>query len=809
MAEKCDEYQLYEVKPAEHFHDAHLLGNGSLGASVFGGVPYEEVLINHDTLWSGQERKKVNPDTKTYFSQAREMAMTGQIKEANRLINDRMLGLWTESYLPLGSLRITYGLTSDLRSFPQRRRLLSEEQSFKNYKRILSVSTAVEHICYTVGSTTYTREYFVSKPDNLLAIRLTAEGGTLDVALALDSLLRHEQLVRPHSVVIKGRAPDRVESYVPHYEPRIVYRRDDASAAVRFACAAKVAACDGQVDCDDFRLYITGATEAIILLTARTDYAGYQKPRHGDADRLAVQCEVDLEKSEHDYQTLLDRHLQDYHRLYNRLSVGLGQTITGSLPTSERLKRADSVDDPTLGALVLQYARYLLIAFSRPGTQAGNLQGIWNPSVTPSWASNYTTNINVQMNYWAAESLGLSECHQPLMELIDDLARSGQAAARDLYGMNGWVTHHNTDIWRMAAVSGEDAAWAWWPFGGIWLCSHLWQHYEYTGDRIFLRDTVYPVLQGAVAFLLDFVVKGEDGYYYTAPSTSPENKFFWRPGLDSGALSQITSENRFDSGRDDVCTVCRASTMDIALIREIFSNLEKTAALLDGENPLAVPMKDVLEHLPPFQTGRHGQLQEWDQDFEECTPGMGHVSHLYTVYPSNVISQDNPELFRAAQVALARRHQHGGGFSHWPGAWALCLHARFGDQVQCGALQRSLPIGLGANMLTADSYQIDAVMGWAAGIKEMLVQTDNHNIRLLPALPLSWRNGFINGLRTPGGLALDLEWADGTLVKTVLKAERPWAGHVAWGDIQIAIELDGGTVYELDVCRFREPKQKY
>ncbi|MDR2135061.1 MAG: hypothetical protein LBO76_00425, partial [Treponema sp.] len=351
--------------------------------------------------------------------------------------------------------------------------------------------------------------------------------GKLDFSLCLDSPLRHEQHIGPGKALVTGRAPDRVESYEPHFEPRVVYRPDLESDSLRFACAAVVAGHDGLISCDEMRTYVRGASEAVILVSAATNYEGYLKKRNRDTRPIADRCAAIIEKAAaRAYRALLDDHIKDYRSLYGRVGIDLGREITGALPTSRRLDRYKYIEDISLQALVLQYARYLLISFSRPGTQAGNLQGIWNPFPAPMWASNYTTNINVQMNYWCAEALGLGDCHLPLIDLVKECARSGQAAAKALYGAGGWVTHHNTDLWRMTALAGENSSWAWWPFGGLWLCNHLWQHYEYTLDRDYLGE-ILPVLRGAAEFVADYVVKGEDGYYYTPPSTSPENKFFF------------------------------------------------------------------------------------------------------------------------------------------------------------------------------------------------------------------------------------------------------------------------------------------
>jgi alpha-L-fucosidase 2 len=596
-------FRLYENKPADLFDDAHLLGNGALGASVFGGVPYEKILINHDTLWSGQERRKIHGGTKAHLEEARRLALDGKLKEANNLINDEMLGYWSESYMPLGYLHITVGHTDDRRSMAQRRVLLNETP-YENYARTLDLERAVARVEYDREGVRYTREMFVSKPDNVLAVRLAAAGGELAFSMCMDSPLRHEQRILADGAAVVGRAPDRVEPYEPHFNPTTVYLDDGRSDALRFASAARVAATDGDVSADEFRVYVRRASYAVILLAAGTNYAGYKAKRNRDAAPVLAACMKTIDAAAgKGYEGLLAAHVADYRELYARFSLDLGEPVTDTMPTTDRLRLLKNIDDPSVLALITQYSRYLLISFSRPGTEAGNLQGIWNPSTQPPWASNYTTNINVQMNYWGAESLALPECHLPMSDLVRELSDSGREAARDLYGARGWVAHHNTDLWRFAGLAGEDASWAWWPVGGIWMCQHLWQHYEYTLDDAYLRDTVYPVLRGAAEFLLDFVVKDRDGRYVTALSTSPENKFFLPGNSVKLVLDKVAASNRFSANREDVSAVCKASTMDLALVRELLGNYRRAAGILGRDDDLGDRVEDVLAnlYLPPLQ----------------------------------------------------------------------------------------------------------------------------------------------------------------------------------------------------------------
>ena len=793
-------YKLQETTQAECFGDAHLLGNGSLGVSVFGGVPYEKLLINHDTFWTGQERNKAYPGTKRYMDKARTLILDGKLKEANNLVNDEMLGNWSESYEPMGHLHVTIGQTDDWRSMKLRKRL-SNDEPVSGYRRTLCLNDAIETIEYDQGGVRYRREYFASFPDQVVAVRLTAEGGPLHFALAMSSPVRHEVGIRPDGVSMTGRAPDRVEAYDPITEPKTAYLSDELSDAIRYAASARIVETDGTILESPFRVYVEGATHAVVLLSATTNYAGYMKERDRTHKPLLQACEARLAQAAHiGYEGLRKRHVEDHAALFDRVDVSFGDPVADHLPTSKRLALLPgTIDDPSFSALVLQYARYLTIAGSRPGTQAMNLQGIWNPDVVPPWASNYTTNINVEMNYWSTEVLGLPECHLPLMDLVGELAQSGRSAARDLYGMDGWVAHHNTDLFRMATIAGDDAAWCWWPFGGIWLCRHLWEHYLFSCDKAFLHDVAYPIFQGAVAFVLDFLFEDREGLLVTAPSTSPENKFIL-PGCDfREEAADIDSHNRFSPNQPKICAVSKASTVDLTMVREIFGHYATTVETLGLEDAYLPRIQEAMAKLYPFKVGKHGQLQEWEEDFEECTPGMGHMSHLYGIYPSSVITRSShAELFAAAETSFLRRVMHGGLKNGWPGAWALALAARFGQDMICAETNNSLAGRLSANLLTKGHMQIDSILGWAAGIAEMLIQSHDGVVELLPALPPLWRKGFVRGLRARGGLVVGLRWDRHQLEIVEIMAATAGRFHFRYKENTLEAALLAGQTLCLD-----------
>ena len=756
--------KLFEREPAARFDDAHLLGNGRLGASVYGGVPFEEILINDDTLWSGSESYHVNEEYYDRLMEARSLALAGEVKKANDIINDHMEGTWSQAYMPLASALICVG-QKDARRHMRMRRVLHPEEGdpVSGYCRELDLDTATESVTYVRGGVSYRRTYFVSHDRQLIYARLEAEGGPLDFSLCLDSPLKHGVTVGEGEVILRGVAPDSAEPSYNPVRPALIYHEEADSDALRFAARARVVETDGRVWHDADRLYVNDAGFAVIAIAAGTSYAGYNVPRSRDVSDVVARLGEQLGHAG-SWQTALEEHIRDYKALYDCFSLDLGEEITGEQAASVRFRmNAEGVFDPSVGALAVQYARYLLIAGSRPGSQAENLQGIWNDRVLPPWSSNYTTNINVEMNYWPAEPFALSECHEPMSDLVRECADSGRRAARDYYHLDGWVAHHNVDLWRMCVPACEDASWFFWPFGGAWMCQHLWTHYEYTLDEEYLRDVAYPVIREAARFMLGYLCE-DGGRLTTAPSTSPENKFIVPGGRTyRDLISSVDPENRFPADQREISAVTKGSCMEMTMIRELFQNVLRGADILGmAGDPLNEAMREALPRLEPYKIGRTGALQEWHEDYEECTPGMGHVSHLYSVYPASIINQrDFPKEYEAAYVSLQRRAAHGGMTAGWPGSWALCLAARFHDRTLCTRLLASVTAGFTANMLTKGFIQIDSIFGYAAGIGEMLLQSHNGYIELLPTPAFGWVNGQFKGMRARGGFACDLEWKNG------------------------------------------------
>ncbi|MBE2280050.1 MAG: glycoside hydrolase family 95 protein, partial [Ignavibacteriaceae bacterium] len=642
---------LWYPRPAAQWVEALPIGNGRLGAMVFGGIGRELLQLNEDTLWSGNgPHAWNNPHALDVLPQVRRLLLAGEYEAANELCK-QMQGPFTESYQPLGNLVLTFDSLVDA--------WVSDVPT--DYQRSLDLHTAVATTRFVVDGVTYTRECFVSAPDQVIVVRLSADQpGKISCTATLESL-HPAQLTDngAQSLSIAGRAPSHV---VPNYDNMpnpIVYTAD---GGIAFDLRLQAIAEGGQVTASAQGVRVENADAATLILAAGTSFNGYQNAPSQSKIVPSARAAHDLAAaSQQPYATLRARHEADYGALFGRVTLDLGTTAAAQLPTDERIRQWHDHDDPHFVTLLFQYGRYLLISSSRPGSQPANLQGIWNEHIRPPWSSNYTININTQMNYWPAEVANLAECHLPLFEMIRELSETGAKTAATNYGCRGWVAHHNTDLWRQSAPVGDfgrgDPVWAHWLMSGGWLCQHLWEHFAFGRDEQFLREQAYPLMREAAQFYLDWLYEGPDGFLMSGPSTSPENPYTTADGQHAA--------------------VCNGSTMDMMIIWDLFTNCIEASEILGIDAEFRQAIESARQKLRPLTIGQHGQLQEWEKDWDDPQDQHRHCSHLFGLHPGRQITpQGTPELFDAARRSLEFR---GDGATGWSMAWKINFWARFLD----------------------------------------------------------------------------------------------------------------------------------
>ncbi|MFF0326525.1 glycoside hydrolase N-terminal domain-containing protein [Nonomuraea angiospora] len=719
------------------------IGNGRLGAMVFGNVDTERLQLNEDTVWAGGPYDQSNPKGAAALGQIRQLVFQNQWSQAQTMIDQNMRGtpVGQLAYQPVGDLRLSFGNAAGV----------------SEYNRFLDLTTATTAVSYLQNGVRYRREVLASAPDQVIALRLTADKpGSITFSATFDSPQRTTRSSPDGTTVaLDGVSGD----------------MEGVTGSVRFLALARVVAEGGSVSSSGGTLQVRSADSVTVLISIGSSYVNY-KDVSGDYQGIARR-HLDAAAGR-TYDDLRSRHTADYQRLFGRTTLDLGRTSAADQPTDVRIAQHANTDDPQFSALLFQFGRYLLISSSRPGTQPANLQGIWNDSLTPAWDSKYTINANLPMNYWPADTTNLSECYEPVFKMINDLAVSGARTARVQYNAGGWVTHHNTDAWRGTSVV-DGALWGMWQTGGAWLAGLVWDHYSFTGDLEFLRQ-YYPAMKGAAQFFLETLVEEPSlKYLVTNPSNSPE--LAHHAGV----------------------SVCAGPTMDNQILRDLFNGCAKAAQALGVDADFRTRVLAARDRLPPMKTGSRGNIQEWLYDWVETEPTHRHISHLYGLHPSNQITKrGTPALYTAARRTLELRGDDGTG---WSLAWKVNYWARMEEGSRAHALIRLLvtTARLAPNMFDLHPpFQIDGNFGATSGIAEMLLQSHNGELHVLPALPTAWSNGKVKGLRGRGGYTVDTTWSSGGATEILIKFDRSGTVNVRsrmfTGTYQVVDTTTGGAV---------------